>query len=140
MTKDAIDAQDTRVYRGSGTGSPENFQMIPEVKTFSGPGGSADIRDRTTLESTAKEKHIGLPDEGQLTLNLLYVPGDAVHAGLRADRANRTLRNFRIEFNDDDDTKWSFAAYVSGFQVQGGTGADVEATVTLEISGPITEN
>ncbi len=135
----AIESQGIVIKRGSGTGSPETFTEIPDVKSFSGPGGSASVIDVTNLSSTAKEKRMGLHDEGQLSFTMHYNPSNAVHTSLRTDRANRTLRNFKMIFTDSGDTEWSFAAYVTGFTVQGGVDAVVEASVTLEISGPITE-
>lgn len=139
MSSNAIDAQGIVIARGSGTGSPETFATIPEVKTFNGPGGSASVIDVTSLQSTAKEKRMGLQDEGQLTFTINYVPGDTVHAGLRADRANMTQRNFKITFTDDPATVWTFAAYVTGFAISGSVDGVVEASVTLEITGSITE-
>lgn len=140
MSDSAIDAQGIVISRGSGTGSPETFTAIPEVKSFSGPGGSASVIDVTDLASAAKEKRMGLQDEGQLSLTLNYIPDNAVHMGLRTDRANQTLRNFRIVFTDTGDTQWDFAGFVTGFTVSGGVDNVVEANVTIEISGAITES
>lgn len=140
MSDNAIDAQGIVISRGSGSGSPETFTAIPEVKSFNGPGGSASVIDVTDLASTAKEKRMGLQDEGQLSLTLNYIPDNAVHMGLRSDRANQTLRNFRIVFTDTGDTQWDFAGFVTGFTVSGGVDNVVEANVTIEISGAITES
>lgn len=140
MSDSAIDAQGIVISRGSGTGSPETFTAIPEVKSFNGPGGSASVIDVTDLASAAKEKRMGLQDEGQLSLTLNYIPDNAVHMGLRTDRANQTLRNFRIVFTDTGDTQWDFAGFVTGFTVSGGVDNVVEANVTIEISGAITES
>lgn len=133
-----IDAQGTVFKRGTGTGSPETFAEILGVKTFNGPGGSTPIRDASTLKSTRKEKKPGLPDSGQLTLNLFFDPGDTVHQGLRADWAARTRRNFQMILVDG--TEWAFAGYVVSCPVQGGVDADLESTVTIEIDGEITES
>lgn len=137
---DAIEAQGIVISRGTGSGSPETFEAIPEIKSFSGPGGSASVIDVTSIASTGKEKKMGLQDEGQLTLTINYVPDNTVHAALRDDRDNRTERNFRIVFTDDGGTQWDFAGYVTGFSVSGGVDAVVEAQVTIEISGSITES
>ena len=98
------------------------------------------MQDASDLKSTAKEKRMGLQDEGQLTLAMFYIPDNAVHMALRTDRANRTLRNFRIMFTDTGDTQWDFAGFVTGFTVSGGVDGIVEANVTIEISGAITES
>lgn len=140
MSSNAIDAQGIVISRGSGSGSPETFTAIPEIKSFNGPGGSASVIDTTDLQSTSKEKRMGLQDEGQLSLTLNYIPDNPVHMGLRSDRANQALRNFRIVFTDTGNTQWDFAGFVTGFTVSGGVDNVVEAQVTIEISGSITES
>lgn len=138
MSVNAIRSQGIKVAKGNGA-SPEVFTDIPEIVSFSGPGGSGQVIDVTDLDSAAIEKIMGLPDEGQLTLEINYRPDNAVHAGLRTDRANQTLRNFRITFTDPGATTWTFAAYVLNFTAQGGVNAAGRASVTLEITGAITE-
>lgn len=136
MSSNAIEAQGVIIARGVGT----VFTTIPEIKSFSGPGGSATVIDVTDLQSTAKEKRMGLPDEGQLQFTINYIPDNAVHQGLRQDRMDRIERDFRITFTDASPaTQWTFSAFVSGFSVSGAVDNVVEAQVTLEITGAITE-
>lgn len=138
MSANALEAQGLIFKRGDGAAT-ELFTAIPEIKSFSGPGGSASVIDVSDLNSTGKEKRMGLKDEGQIQLTINYLPKNAQHAGLRSDRGARTLRNFKMEFTDNPKTIWSFAAYVTGFSVTGSVDGVVEAQVTLEISGSITE-
>lgn len=135
MSSAAIEAQGMLIQRFNGA----NYETIPEVKSFTGPGGSAAVIDVTDLQSLAKEKRMGLADEGQLQLTINYIPDDEVHAALRADREARTETEFKIVFTDDAETEWEFSAFVTGFSVSGSVDAVVEAQVTLEITGPITE-
>jgi hypothetical protein len=117
------------------------------VVSFQGPGGQASVIDVTNLTSTAKEKRVGLRDEGQLSLSLHFDPDDTVHLGLRLDRSNRARRQYKITFTDTAPaatpaatwTTWTFYGYVTQFSVQGGVDAVVEASVTIEIDGDITE-
>lgn len=139
MSSNAIEAQGTILKRGDGAGV-EAFTAIPEIKTFSGPGGSASVIDTTDLSSTAKEKRMGLADEGQLSFTMNYIPTNAQHMALRSDRASRVKRNFQLVFTDSGATTWDFAAFVTGFSVAGGVDGVIEATVTLEITGSITES
>lgn len=139
MSSNAIEAQGTLLQIAPGN-SPDNYDTIAEIKTFTGPGGSATVIDVTDLSSTSKEKRMGLPDEGQLSFTINYIPNNVEHAQLRADRASRVLRNFRIQFNDGSPaTTWSFSGYVMGFSVSGAVDAVIEANVTIEITGSITE-
>jgi hypothetical protein len=132
MSSNAIEAQGITIARGTGSGTI-TYTTIPEVKSFTGPGV-------TDLSSLAKEKRMGLADEGQLQLTINYIPDNTVHMALRADRAARTKTPFRITFTDATPaTTWSFEAFVTGFSVSGAVDGVVEAQVTLEITGAITE-
>lgn len=140
MSANAIEAQGTLLKIGNGA-SPQVYTTITEIKTFTGPGGSASVIDVTDLSSTAKEKRMGLMDEGQLSFTINYVPNDTQHAQLRTDRSNRTLRSFQIVFNDGSPAStWTFTGYVLSFAVSGAVDAVIEANVTLEISGSIVES
>ena len=135
MASTAIAAQGIAIARfGAST-----FETIPNVVSFQGPGGQASVIDVTNLASTAKEKRMGLRDEGQLSLTLHFNPDDTVHQGLRSDRTNRTRRQFKITFTDATPITWTFYGFVTQFSVQGGVDAVVESSVTIEIDGDITE-
>ena len=135
MSSTAITAQGIAIARYGTTA----FETIPNVVSFHGPGGQAAVIDVTNLASVSKEKRVGLRDEGQLTLTVHYNPDDLIHQGLRSDRANRTRRQFKITFTDSNPAVWTFYGYVTHFSVQGGVDAVVQASVTIEIDGEITE-
>lgn len=138
MSSLALEAQGMLIKIGNGLSS-ETFSTITEVKTFSGPGGSAAVIDVSDLSSTAREKRLGLKDEGQLSFTINYIPTNTQHALLRTQRSNRQLTSFQLVFTDTGNMTWDFEAYVSGFSVSGAVDGVVEAQVTLEISGTITE-
>lgn len=140
MASTAITAQNTKIFINTGTVASPTFTLIPNVVSFNGPGGTAQVIDVTNLASVAKEKRAGLADEGQLSLTLHYNPDDTVHQAIRTARSNRTQKQFRIEFTDDSPTtKWTFFGYVLGFSVSGSVDSAIESQVTIEIDGPITE-
>lgn len=132
----AIISQGTTLRRGNGA-TPEIFQTVGEITKFDGPGGSATVIDVTTLQSSAKEKRMGLADEGQFTFTMNLDPTDTQQNGLRADRAARTIRNFQLQLTDGALTTLTFAAFVLEFKITGGVDQAVTASVTLEISGPV---
>lgn len=138
MSSSALEAQGMLLKIGNGLSS-ETFTTIPEIKTFSGPGGSATVIDVSDFSSTARQKRMGLNDEGQLSFTINYVPTNTQHALLRTQRASRELTSFQLVFTDTGNTTWDFEAYVNGFSVSGAVDGVVEANVTLEISGSITE-
>lgn len=139
MSSQALEAQGMELRIGNGA-SPEVFTAISEISTFSGPGGAATVIDVTDLSSLAKEKRMGLADEGQLSFTINYIPNDTQHSLLRTQRANRQETNFKLIFTDDSpSTTWSFAAFVTGFSVTAAVDGVVQANVTLEITGAISE-
>ena len=142
MSSAALEAQGTTLEIGTG-GTP-TYTVIAEIKSFSGPGGSAAVIDVTDLGSSAKEKRMGLHDEGQLSFTMNYIPDNTQHALLRTNRAGRVLTPFRLSFSDTSpisttQEKWTFNAYVVGFSLSGAVDGVIEANVTLEITGSITE-
>lgn len=133
-----LNAQGVTLARGDAA-SPQVFTTIGEVKSIQGPGGSASVIDTTNLSSTAKEKQMGLMDEGQVTIELNLDTDDAQQTGMRTDRTNRTLRDFRITLTDSSPaTTLTFAAYVLSFPVAAAVDDVITASVTLEVSGPVT--
>ena len=140
MSSNALEAQGMLIKIGNGA-SPEVFSTISEIKTFSGPTGSAAVIDVTDLSSSAKEKRMGLADEGQLSFTINYIPDNTQHTLLRTRRASRDETDFKMVFTDDSpSTNWSFSAFVTGFAVSGAVDNVVEANVTLEITGSITQS
>lgn len=135
MATAAFNAQGTIIARESAT--PGTYAPLAEIRSFTGPGGQSAVIDATTLQSTGKEKVMGLADEGQLSLELNFVPGDTGQQALLADRAGQVRKKFRITFSDENNTTATFDAYVMGFSVAGGVDALTTATVTLEISGAV---
>lgn len=136
MTTNAILTQGTLIQRGDG-GSPEIFTTIAEITNWDGPGGQAKVIPATHLQSTAIEKKMGLPDEGQFTFDVNFIPGDSTQRALRTDRQNKTLRNFRVVYTDIGLSQDNFSAYVLAFKTNGETDGVVKGSITLEISGPV---
>lgn len=136
MPANTIEAQGVTLAISFGS-SPTSFSTIANVKDFNGPGGQASVIDITNLASTAREKRMGLPDEGQLTMSLDLDPDAATHILLRNARTSRTRCEFRITLTDTTPTTLTFFGYVLGFAVQGSVDDVVKATVTIEIDGPV---
>lgn len=132
----SIESQGVVIAYSSG-GSPTSFSNIGNVVGFSGPGGSASVIDVTNLDSTAREKRMGLPDEGQFTVDLNLDPDNASHIALRAARRNRTRTEFRITYTDTTPSTDTFFGYVLGFAITGRVDEAVKASMTVEIDGAV---
>lgn len=120
-------------------GSPTNMSAIGNVVGFSGPGGSANVIDITNLSSLAKEKLMGLPDEGQFTMDINYDPDNASHILLRNARKTRTRCEFRVTLTDTTATNLTFWGYVLGFAITAAVDQQVKASITIEIDGAVAE-
>ena len=117
------------------TASAGVYATVDEVIGFSGPGGSAKVIETTNLQSTRKEKRMGLPDEGQFSIDLNYDPADAGQARLFSIRNSQTLGNFRVTYaNGTIDT---FSGYVLEFTTSGGLDDVLKAKATIEITGAV---
>jgi acetylornithine deacetylase/succinyl-diaminopimelate desuccinylase-like protein len=136
MTVKAIESQGVTLQYT--VGSPSGMAGIANVTSFSGPGGSASVIDVTNLSSTAKEKLMGLPDEGQFSIDINFDPDDSSHQALRGARVSRTRTEFKINFTDSTPASATFWGYVLGFAISGAVDQQVKAAITIEIDGPVT--
>jgi hypothetical protein len=133
----AVDCDSTG-FTGMGSAAvatPLAWLEIGEVTDWDGPGGSATMYETTHLQSEAKEKKIGLMDEGQLTLSINWEPSDAGQKAARDARAARTEKSFRLTYTDNSTA--TFDGYVIGMSSSGGVDNKVSGSITIEISGPV---
>jgi hypothetical protein len=120
------------------TATPNTYVAINGIRTFSGPGGQANVIDATTLQSTGKEKLLGLKDEGQFSLASVYLPTDPGQLRLQALRASGLASSFRVTFSDTDGTELTFDGFCMGFTISGGVDELTAADITIEITGAVT--
>lgn len=139
----AHESQGTVLYLssdGTTVASTADANAIGSVVGFNGPAGSAAVIDVTNLGSTAKEKMIGLADEGQFSMDMTLDTANAVQTRMRAARSARTKKKVVIKLNDSTDdktkTKILFDGYVTGFSITGAVDDVMKATAQIEITGP----
>ena len=125
--------------RISDLASPEVFTDIGQVVSISGPDGSASEIDVTALDSSAKEFVIGLPDNGSVSLEVIFdhASATAKHDTLYTARTSQVLQHFQIFLSDSPETVLDFQAYVSQFSLALGVDDKVGATFSLRISGAV---
>lgn len=134
MTTNAVKFQGSTFEAKDGT----DATTIGEVIACDGPSGQATIIDATHSGSTAREKVMGLPDEGRITLTCNYVQGDTGQSLLRTRRGNQTLDEYEITFPNNPTTNITFSAYCLGYSLSGSTDGKWDARVDLEVSGAVT--
>jgi hypothetical protein len=130
-----IDTTLKTLTAANGTITPLAYLEVGEITDFDGPSGSASVIDTTNLQSTAKEKLMGLPDEGQFSLTINRQPDDAGQLAVSAARKARTEKNFKLTLSDG--SVLSFAGYVLGDTWSGGVDGKVSGSITIEISGAV---
>jgi Lambda phage tail tube protein, TTP len=141
MATKATSTKAVKVQRGDGGSPTETFTTVAEVTTFKGPTEKAPQLDATSFDSTAMEYIAGLPDNGDLTFDVLFVGTDPQQQGLRTDLRAGTRRNFKIVLNDmpsggSNPTSVLFAAIVTQApEIGGGVNAVVKGSVSLRITG-----
>lgn len=114
---------------------------VGEIFSHDGPGGSAEVIDVSHYKSAAREKRIGIPDEGQFSFEMNRLHGDEGQKELRRLRTAGELGKIRIVFEDLDDGSEDsalFEAFVMDFSTSGSVDERQTASTTLEISGLVT--
>src|SRR5262245_14939125 len=94
-------AKGTQLQSGDG-GSPETFALIPEIKSITGPGMTAEELDATSHDTpdAFRDWKQGLKDWGTLSFALQWIPANAKHKLLFADYKAGTERNYKLIFPD----------------------------------------
>lgn len=130
-----VDSSAMDAYGSAGTATPVAYTEVGEVADFDGPGGAASVIDATHLGSSAREKIMGIPDEGQFTFSLNRVFSDTGQAAVLAARAARAKKTFRVTYMDA--TVQTFEGYVLQFSTSGGVDDKLNGSVTIEITGAV---
>jgi len=139
MSSSALESQGMKIYVDLGDVSPTSWTEIPDVKNLNFRTGSASVIDVTDLSSAAKEKRMGLADEGQCTFTLMFRPKNTAHAELVAAKADRQSRDFKVVLTDTPTpTTYYFTGFVLSVPISANVDAVVESNVTIEITGPVT--
>ena len=138
MSQNAVLTQGTQLKRGDG-GSPEVFTLVPDTISIAGPDASKAEIDVTDLMSAAKEYKGGLADFGRMSVEINYIPGNAVHTAIRNDfvSASSPTRNWQVIFTNGK--TWTFNAFISAFPGNIAADSVVKGTMTLRMSGQINE-
>lgn len=118
------------------------MSCIGQVQSFNGPAPTANVIDITHLQSTAKEKLIGLQDSGRVSLGVIFEnesSGELLHDALIRDMTARTVRKFDIKFTDNGSVSAQpgavyFEGYVTGFAITGAVDNIIRGDITIDVS------
>lgn len=133
----AVDFDSTGLaYTSGGTATPQTWTSIANVKSFNGMDGSAAVIEVSNLQSAAKEKRMGLQDEGQFSITLDLDPADAGQLAMLAARTAQALKQFKLTLPTANTA--TFTGFCKKVTAQGGVDAVLGRSVDIEITGPVT--
>jgi len=126
------------VTAASATATIAAGTQVGEVVGFSGPNLSANPIDVTTLESTAKQKLIGVYDGGQLTLNVNMVVTNAGQQKCRESLAARHKGACVIRLSSAATTQqiW-FDGSISALNLTGSVDNKLAGDITISITNGV---
>ena len=112
--------------------------VVGEVMGFSGPGMNVNVIDVTHLQSTAKEKMIGLYDGGDITLNVNCVVTDDGQTKLRECLAARTKGSLLLQLiTAATSQKIGVEGYCTGLSITGAVDNVLKSDVTIAVTGGV---
>jgi predicted secreted protein len=125
--------------------SPLNYEDIGCLTDFQGPSGSRTVIDTTCLDSTGREKNVGIPDYGQVTANgILSTESTDFHVSdaksLWESFKDGQARAFRLIIPTSPEKYMEFNAYVLNFQITTQIDDVFKFSVTFEIDGAVADN
>lgn len=135
---DAFLGVGTLFQRSDGASSGGTYSTIAEVNSIELSGMSREIIDVTSLDSTDgwREKITGLRDGGTVTVEMNFSINS--YDDFLTDFNSDTANEYRIVMSDTGATTFDFDALVTGIPFSVAADNKVTASVTLEISGPVT--
>jgi len=126
-------------YTSGGTATGSTYTAIANIRTITDiESGSASEIDVTNLASVAKEKRLGLVDNGSFSLACHHSNADPGQAAAQARRLDGVQANFKIILPTGTTPTASFAGFVKKFGKSLGVDGVVESTIEVTISGAIT--
>jgi len=134
-----VETQGTRFFWSASTALSTAVEILG-VKNWSGFGGTSPVIDTSDLNSTAREKKIGLRDAGELTLGVNFNPSTSISPGLaamEADAGTRTMKKLAVKFStvDANGMGKKVDAYCGGVTIDGSEDSIVSASVQVIFAG-----
>ncbi len=114
---------------------------VAGVTNIGGPGLTLETIDVTNHSSASAWREFvgGLKDGGEISVDIVFDPVAATHknasGGLLYLLTTRASASFTITFPDAAPTTWTFAAFVTSFEVGAPVADGLTASVTLKITG-----
>lgn len=131
----AIKSQGFMLEIGDVGDSPAALTEVKEVTNFQLFDGQANEIDITHMQSTAKERMMGLQDFGSGQFDLNFLSADPGQVEARAAKASGNRKSFLITFSNGYTA--AFGGYVSSAPVSGGVDSKVDHSLTILVDGDV---
>jgi len=139
MASSAIHSKKTKLEIDTSETDTPTWVQVKGLKSFAGiGGGSPAVIDSTDLDSEAKEKLMGLKDEGQASFTFNYLPNDPGQIALQAARDSGDETKMRVVMNTKN--VYGFAGFVMTAEVAGGVDELLSLASNVEITGAVTKS
>jgi hypothetical protein len=139
MTSTAVSAQGCKFFidTAADNAAQPTWTQVKNLKSFSGFDGSADEIDVTDMDSEAKEKMLGLVDNGSFSIEVNANKADPGQAAMKTAQVAVSKESFKLQYPDQSSS--TFSGYVKSFPLTGATGAVLASSIAITISGKVTE-
>jgi predicted secreted protein len=112
--------------------------VVAGVMTVTPPSPTRDIIDVSSSDSPgmAREFIAGMIDYGEVTAEILWVPGTAADVLLRTISLERSPRTYKITWSQlDPDVSITFLAFLTAFERTSPLDDKMTASITLKVTG-----
>lgn len=123
----------TLTYTSGGTATASAWIKVGQITDIKGSSDTAPDIDVTDLDSTTKEYLPGLPDTGNVTMNVFCVDADTGLTAVEAAFDARTMKSFKITYPSGATPIRTFNAFVKSFPKIGDASKDAVVTGSIEL-------
>ncbi|HEX5277564.1 MAG TPA: phage tail tube protein [Fluviicoccus sp.] len=138
MTATTVNTKGIELQVGNGATPTETFTACAQIVDISEAPGGATTKsiDVTTLDDTFSQKDGGATlDAGSVKFEVLYDPANTQHQALKDGVGTR--KNFKNVLPDG--TEYAYSGVITEFKVMSKKDDKVRASVSIDISGEVTE-
>lgn len=127
----------TNITVGIGTAGATvatTFTSIPEIAAFPGTGSSATVIDVVSFDTSVNRKLVGSKTNADVTLQVNWIPDNAVHQQLVTAFENQTRIQLKFSyFTDATKTSGSYVVY-NGYITEKKIEGDRDKVINLTMS------
>lgn len=113
---------------------------VGKIVSINGPSLSTTAIDTTDLDAAAKTFLPGPYDPGEITVELHFEADDVNHAQILADIQAGTESVWHVIFTDGGVADWNGNAFVTGWTPGAAVDGVATGSLTLKMSGAVTES